>query len=240
MMRTRFAALNFKGAAATWLQTMKRRDRITDWDRLCELVFAKFDKDQYQTQLKQLESLKQLGSVADYQDQFEKLAHGILLYNLGYDDVYFVTRFLAGLKEEIRAPIALHRLKDVDTASALTLLQEEELSLAKYRTPGQAFTRGAERSSTSKTTDKTISMDTEDKLTSLKQYRRKNGLCFKCGGKWNVNHTCSDTIPLHVLEELLDALNLPESLNSEEIQSEITPEDDSVMTVQSLNPSGKS
>jgi hypothetical protein len=43
-----------------------------------------------------------------------------------YDDTFLVVRFLNGLKDEIRAPIALHRPKDVDTASALTLLQEEE------------------------------------------------------------------------------------------------------------------
>jgi len=30
-MKTRFASLNFKGAAATWLQTVERRGRIGDW-----------------------------------------------------------------------------------------------------------------------------------------------------------------------------------------------------------------
>lgn len=46
-MKTRFTTLNFKGAASTWLQTVERRGRIADWDKLCELVMAKFDKDQY-------------------------------------------------------------------------------------------------------------------------------------------------------------------------------------------------
>lgn len=72
MMRTRFAALNFQGAVATWLQTIKRRGRITDWDRLCELVFSKYDKDQYKTHLRQLEMLQQTGTVMEYQAQFEK------------------------------------------------------------------------------------------------------------------------------------------------------------------------
>jgi hypothetical protein len=39
-MRTRFTALNFQGSTANWLQTMERHERITDWDHLCELVFA--------------------------------------------------------------------------------------------------------------------------------------------------------------------------------------------------------
>ena len=44
--------------------------------------------------------------------EFEKLAQGILLYNSGYDDTYFVTQIVAGLKEEIRSVIALHSPRD--------------------------------------------------------------------------------------------------------------------------------
>ena len=124
---------------------MERHGQITDWDHLCELVFAKYDKDQYQRQLKALETLRQTGSVAEYQAQFEKLAHGILLYNPSYDHVYFVTRFLSGLKEEIRASIALHRPCDVDTASALALLQEEELNAAKNKPFWRPFPKVADK-----------------------------------------------------------------------------------------------
>lgn len=77
----------FQGGRGYMLQMVERRGRITDWSKLCELVFLKYDKDQYQQQLRQLEMLKQTGSVADYHSQFEKLAHGILLYNTAYDDV---------------------------------------------------------------------------------------------------------------------------------------------------------
>lgn len=62
-----------------------------------------------------------------------------------------------------------------------------------------------------------MNAETDDKLASLKQFRRKNGLCFKCGGKWGPNHTCPETVPLHVLEELWEALELSTSVDSEEI-----------------------
>jgi len=39
--------------------------------------------------MKQLENLKQTGSVTEYQVKFDQLAHIILLYNPSYDDVYF-------------------------------------------------------------------------------------------------------------------------------------------------------
>jgi hypothetical protein len=121
-LKTRFVALNFWGVAVSWLQTVQRRGRITDWGTLCELVMAKFDGDQYQLLLNQFEQLHQIGFVQEYQEEFGKLAHGLLLYNNSYDETYFVTRFVAGLRDDIRRVIVLHRPKDVDATSALALL----------------------------------------------------------------------------------------------------------------------
>jgi hypothetical protein len=211
------------------------RGEITDWDRLCELVFNKYDKDQYQTQLRQLEMLQQTGTVTEYQAQFEKLAHGVMLYNPTYDDVFFVTRFLAVLKEEIKSAITLHRPRDVDTASALALLQEEELGHARQKSFGRV-TKGQDRAQTTdsdKIKNKAVRSESDDKLNSLKQFRRKHGLCFKCGGKWSTTHTCPEQVPLHVIEELLDALEVQSSEDSEELQSEIQLSEDGVMAVQS-------
>jgi hypothetical protein len=44
-LKTCFASLNFQGYAATWLQTIQRHGRITDWGTLCDLVMGKFDED---------------------------------------------------------------------------------------------------------------------------------------------------------------------------------------------------
>lgn len=95
-----------------------------DWGKFCQAVLKRFDRDQYKMQLRQLDALRQSGSVTEYLEKFEQLSHGILLYNASYDDTYFVVRFLGGLKEEIRAGISLHQPKDVQTASTLAILQE--------------------------------------------------------------------------------------------------------------------
>ncbi|CAD6251220.1 unnamed protein product [Miscanthus lutarioriparius] len=66
--------------------------------------------------------------------------------------------------------------------------------------------------------------ENEDKLASLRETRRKNGLCFKCGAKWGHNHKCPAQVPLHVLEEILDALEPMEDLDAEvptEMEEEI-------------------
>ena len=138
-LKTRFAALNFHGAATSWLLTFERCGRVLDWDKFCAVVFEQFDKDQYHLQLWQLDALKQTGSVSEYLEHFEQLSHGILLYNTHYDDTYFVTRFLGGLQEEIRSVIALHRPTGVQTASALALLQEQELHASSKKRGAQRY-----------------------------------------------------------------------------------------------------
>lgn len=70
-------------------------------------------------------------------------------------------------------------------------------------------------------------------MATLKQYRRRNGLCFKCGAKWGPNHTCLDQILLHVLEEILTALQIQDSDDTDDIQSDDAVTKDNVMVVQS-------
>jgi hypothetical protein len=90
-LKTRFAALNFIGTAKTWLHTVERRGRITDWPTLYKLVMARFDKDQYPLILKQFEATVQSASMSEFIAQFEQAAHNLLLYNSNYDETYFVT-----------------------------------------------------------------------------------------------------------------------------------------------------
>jgi len=47
-LKTRFAALNFKGVAVAWLQTFERHGCVLDWDDFCTAMFERFDKNQYQ------------------------------------------------------------------------------------------------------------------------------------------------------------------------------------------------
>ena len=93
--------------------------------------------------------------------------------NNNYDDTYFVTHFVAGLKEEIRSMICLHRTKHVDTACALALIQEEEWSHNQEKLVGKEVQKNFVRP----TIDKAKLMEVngpkqkgEDKLSSLRDF----------------------------------------------------------------------
>jgi hypothetical protein len=122
---------------------------------------AKYDKDQYQVLLRRLDSPKQTASVLEYHKAFEKLAHGIVLYNPAINDTFFVTRFVTGLHDDIRVPLLLHRPLDVDTTSALALIQEQELE--QSRCSGREFTRGSSKNSV--TSDKGKFLDISPNLS---------------------------------------------------------------------------
>lgn len=225
-LKTRFAALNFSGPAASWLQTIELRGGITSWDETRKAVCARFDKDQYQISLRHLDNLIQSGSVSEYYDTFEQLSHTILLYNPSYDDTYFVTRFLSGLKDELRTPIALHRPTFVESASALALLQEEELlhqkklgssrfSVPEFTKPVTKTFSQQDKQKPKSEVKKPVDSKQPDKLEFLMAYRKQKGSYFKCGEPWNKQHKCPAQVPLHVIEELLEVIDYSDSDDSD-------------------------
>jgi hypothetical protein len=129
----------------------------------------------------------------------------------------------------------------------LALLQEAELS----RNKAKFSYRDGFRASLKTATDRPRMTDglkgkisgtseSEDKLATLKAYRRQNNLCFKCGNKWSKEHKCPPQVPLHVIEELLDALedqggDCPEAEPDDEVQA------DTIMSVTQMKaPSSSS
>jgi len=48
----------------------------------------------------------------------------------------------------------------------------------------------------------------EQRLAALRAFRRAKGLCLKCAEKWSRDHVCSQTVQLHLVQELLELFNL--------------------------------
>ena len=70
----------------------------------------------------------------------------------------------------------------------------------------------------------------DDKISALRAYRRSKGLCFVCGERWSKDHKCATSVQLHIVEELIHAL---QSGGEENSCSDGTPEidDDSLMAI---------
>lgn len=75
----------------------------------------------------------------------------------------------------------------------------------------------------------------EDKLSTLKSYRRAKGLCFKYGEKWSHGHKCPPTISLHAIEEAWQFLheNNPEQ-HTTDCEDQDSGDDPMALSVQAL------
>lgn len=181
--------------------------------------------------MSQMLALSQAGTVDEYTVKFSTLKHQILLEDPYTSEVFFVERYLAGLRPDIRTAVVLHCPVDTETASLLATLQETELESERVTTPHKHYNMDKTRSSAGYTDRykpaarieenmKSEAPHWDDKLEALRAYRKSKGLCFTCGEKWNKTHKCPSQIPLHVMEELLEVLQSDEDDSKSSVSSE--------------------
>jgi hypothetical protein len=223
-----FATINFRGNTELWLQTYEAQHSILTWPELCVAVEEKFGQDLHHNYMRDFLTIKQNSDVLEYASRFEKAKHRVLLHNKHIGEVFFVQKFLDGLKYSISNALTLHKPRMVDAALSLALMQEEivEASSRRFSSRSRDYTRNSGKHSpttfhtttpavlgSSPLPDKSLTASApkpkwDSKLSALQTQRRKMGLCIKCGDKWGRNHTCPAQIPLHIMEELWDAVHV--------------------------------
>lgn len=228
----KIATLNFVGNAAFWLQSVRNQLIGVTWYDLCERVCARFTRDRQQALIRQWLRVQQTTSVAEYVEKFDSIMHQLNAYENSAPIEYFVTKFIDGLKEEVRSVILVQRPQGLDTACSLAMLQEEALEGLKagsYKKSEQMgnYIKSVPRS-TSQTTlfspspqkvNSSAALEAtrakEDKVASLKAYRKSKGLCFICGERWGRDHKCANAVQLHVVQELMEAMNIDNEASPE-------------------------
>jgi len=187
------------------------------------LVLDRFGKSQYEALIRQLFRIRQASTIQEYIDKFSALVDQLLAYTRHTDPLFFAMRFMDGLRDDIRTAVHMQRLNSFDEACVLALLQEEllestrrkegrcldtfmankfagvwptvpQVPLAADKNDKAAPAVGADRRG----------HGVEDRLNTLRSYRRARGLCIHCGEKWSLDHRCSENIQLHVLQEFWD------------------------------------
>ncbi|KAG2611110.1 hypothetical protein PVAP13_4KG140105 [Panicum virgatum] len=137
---------------------------------------------------------------------------------------FFATKFVEGLKPHIRNALVLHKPRTVDAALSLALMQEElldnNLKRYSYRAAKNSVKMSSDIEKPSSSHDKGLLGSTpvaakptprqqgNSKFDSLRAQRKARGECFKCGAKYGPNHRCPEHVPLHVLEELFEVIQV--------------------------------
>lgn len=156
--------------------------------------------------------MKHNSSVGDYVERFDIVMHQLMAYESAATPIYFITKFMEGLKDDIRSMVMMLGPQDLDTACSLALLHEEALREAKpvnftnmsngsyVKTPAKNTANFTPSGTSARTSpvhspeDKRASDTTrtrDDRFSALKAYRSSKGLCFTCGEKWGRDHKCA-------------------------------------------------
>lgn len=186
-MWTTAASLHMEDNAAKWLQVYKLKQGLGDWSTFVTAVEQKFGAYDYRRALSDMLALRQEGTVEDYTREFESAQFAVSMHNVGYDDMFFVSHYINGLKEEIKGPVESQVPDSVDRASHLARIQQRLLTTSKLKHI---------RYSSSKTITPVVKQDITSsngqsplwKERQLRDFRKANGLCFFCGDKFEPGH----------------------------------------------------
>lgn len=180
------------------------------WHELCVTLNTRFGRDQHTLLIRQFYHIRQTTSVTEYVEQFDQLLHQLLAHENQLNPTMITTRFVDGLKDEVKAVVIIQRPKDLDTTCALGLLQEVLSNMGKRefkRFESVSFARLPSRAGPMplqlppasgsemlgmgedhRVSNPTGSRTEESKMVVLKAYRKAKGLCFKCGERWDHSH----------------------------------------------------
>lgn len=117
------ATMHLQEDVAMWWEAYKVNNPEIPWSTFSQDIQSKFGSDDYRAALAELVALKQIGTIEDYTTQFHKLQYKITMHNAKHEELYFVTQYVAGLKDDIKAVIEPQVSLTVDRAALIAKIQ---------------------------------------------------------------------------------------------------------------------
>ena len=196
------ATLYLDGHAALWWQAFKHRRRFWPWDDFAVEIESEFGQGEFESHMTHLLQLKQQGTVTEYKSAFETAMYHLIALDPSLNSKFFISQFVLGLKDEIRAAVRLQAPTSVTRAVCLAKIQEEELEIQR---PRQRFQRQAPIQ-TMPTAIQPVQQagkkaaDDFGRERQLRDFRKANGLCFRCGDKYSKEHQCKKPLQLLTIQ----------------------------------------
>jgi len=241
------ATVHFTHSAGRWLPSVQNQLKTCSWSQFCQLVLGRFGHDQHALLVRQLLSIRQTATVLEYVEQFSGLVDQLAAYEGAPDPLHYTMCFIDGLRDELKAAVLIQRPSDLDTAYVLASLQEEVTTPSRKRDSRRhdfiyphkqdvpaplplpappRLTRPPDDKRAPEAgcgSDADSSRSAGERWSSLKAYRRAQGLCQYCAKKWSRDHRCADKVQLNVLHELLEVFQ--DSDEQPALGSESSPPD---------------
>ena len=131
------------GSAYAWYKWLMRNNYTHDRFSFVEVLQKRFGTDLYNNPQDTLKELKQTGSVAEYQDQFESLSTRVT----GLSENWLISLFITGLNDYLKYQLHLAKPSSYPKTVAMAKLHEQNfLALQRtlkprFNTPSTSFSR---------------------------------------------------------------------------------------------------
>lgn len=118
------ATMNLVHNAAHWYQAFKLTNQCFRWPQFKVAFLAEFEGNICRDKMRELCTLKQTASVSEYLRQFNMLLYQVKLYDPTVGGLMVVTRFILGLKNDLRAAVEVQLPESVAQAAQFAMVQE--------------------------------------------------------------------------------------------------------------------
>jgi hypothetical protein len=202
------ASFHLEGEANQWWQWLhrayKEEGRTVTWEIFEEELWARFGPTECEDFDEALSRVRQVGSLRDYQKEFERLGNRVH----GWTQKALVGTFMGGLKVEISDAIRMFKPRTLKEAISLARMKDEQLTRqGKFTRPIQSTRTPLTLSTPKSSFSAPIKRLSWDEM----QRRRAQGLCFNCNDKFTAGHKCQRPQLL-----LLESLTEPDRVMCEE------------------------
>ncbi|XP_061370333.1 uncharacterized protein LOC133313043 [Gastrolobium bilobum] len=228
--RLKIAPFYFSGKALAWYRWLNKNTTIGSWEGFLQSLQVRFGPSELEDYQGKLAKLMQLGSVMEYQAEFESLSNKVN----GLPESFLLSCFISGLKPQIQYEVSSFDPPTLTKAIAIAKIQELKLQTKNSHPkihssyPPLLPTPNTQPKQFKPITSGDTTIATKSPLNRLTQSgiqeRRDKKLCFYCGDKYFMGHKCK--VSVHVLivpdDEQLD----PEDIDSMNTPQETTDEPD--------------
>ena len=164
----------------------------------------------YDGQMSILLQLRQTGTMTEYKRSFDACMYHLLSTDTSLNSKWFVSHFVHGLRDELRAAVRLQHPASLTRAASLARIQEEEQEIGgEHQRPRMrpattirhhpaaapnaagAVVRAAETRRPA---------DDFSRERQLRDFRKANGLVFRCGDKYSKEHKCKQPAQLLTIQ----------------------------------------
>ena len=149
-------------------------------------------------------NLRHTDNLESYIWDFEKAKYGVAVHNLSFDELFYVTHFVRGLKLEIQNVVQVQVPVTVDSAILLAQIQQEILDRNRFKVQKQPLNSKVQNLQPRMKNKGVLPAVDLSKERQVSEYRRLNGLCYACGEKFEPRHLAKCTkrgnIQLNVVE----------------------------------------